>query len=56
MPRVIVSALDERIVRIAAGGDVGDQIQNLVARELVEQALGHDRRGRFLPLGDVGRS
>src|SRR5688572_25053299 len=50
--RVIVPALEEPVLAIAARGDVGDKVEDLLARELIEQSLGHDRNRRLLTLDD----
>src|SRR2546425_11032117 len=39
---MVVAALEQFVVFIAAGNHVGDQIQDLLARQLVQQSLGHD--------------
>jgi hypothetical protein len=42
MSGVVVPALEQRILLIAASHDVGHKIDDLVTRELLEQTLGHD--------------
>jgi hypothetical protein len=42
---MLMAALEQRTARVGAGGDVGDQIQDFLARQLVEQSFGHDRYG-----------
>src|SRR5947209_7876102 len=44
MPRcMIVSPLEQAVLRVASGRDVGDEVEDLLAGQLVQQALGHDR-------------
>ena len=42
---MLVAALEERMARIGTGGDVGDEIENLLVRQLIEQTFGHDGHG-----------
>ena len=55
MPAVVVASLEERGFLVAAGRDVGQQVEDFVQRQFVEQALGHDGRRRLLPFDDFGR-
>ena len=45
---VPVAALDQGMILVASRGEVRDQVEDLLARQLVEQPLGHDRRRRLL--------
>src|SRR5262245_1505495 len=45
---VVRGALEERALLVAARGDEREQVQNLVARQLVQQALRHDRNRDYL--------
>ena len=49
---VVVLSLEERVFLVPAGEDVRNQVEDLLARELVEQALGHDRSFRGTPIVD----
>ena len=50
---VVRHALECPATWLAAGRDIGDQIENFIARQLVKQPLGHHRRRRPLALDDV---
>ena len=39
---VVVAAFEQHVLLIALGRDVGDQIENLLARQFVEQTFRHD--------------
>ena len=43
----------KRMLLVAAGIDVRDEVEDFLARQLVQEALGHHRRGRFLAIIDV---
>src|SRR5262245_51167798 len=45
---------EERVVLLAPGVEEGNQVEDLLAGQLVEQAFGHDRRGRLLAGRDIG--
>src|SRR5262245_15943430 len=50
---VVRGALEERALLVAARGDEREQVQNLVARQLVQQALRHDRNRDYLLHVDI---
>src|SRR5437016_3239840 len=50
---VVVPALEEFALRVGAAPHVREKVENLLARELVEQSLRHERRGCLLHLRDV---
>src|SRR4051812_11419890 len=46
--------LEQGVAGVAIGGDVGQEVEDLLAGQLVEQALGHLRDRRLLAAGDLG--
>src|SRR5467141_3656775 len=50
---MVVAALEQFVVFVAAGNYVGDQIEDFLARQLIQQALGHDGGVGLFLFGDI---
>jgi len=55
LPLVSVATLEDRVLFVAASGEVGHEVENFVAGQLVQQTFRHDRDFRLDPLINVGR-